>query len=215
MPCCWCGKTLFCLTCWPEPAQPGGGLADAAQDQLKKQGVDIDLSDLKGEVEQLLRDTGKPGLQPKALERQANRAQAQAGNAAERAAANPQGADETADGVINSFIKRGEGVADQIDREAAINVIMKRSDKSRAEAGQIVDNWTKTYNQSRLQFEKAKRDAEVQARYAADAAAKGASTAAILASLGLILGAVIAGFGGRMGAKSKYGNHDHDELVGA
>ena len=196
-------------------AAAGPGLADAAQDQLKKQGIDIDMTDLRGEVEQLLRDTGKPGLQPKALERQANRAQAQAGNAAERAAANPQGADETADGVINNFIKRGEGVADQIDREAAINVVMKRSNKNRAETGQIVDNWIKTYNQSRLKFEKAKRDAEVTARHAADDAAKGASTAAILASLGLILGAVVAGLGGRTGAKSKYGNHEHDEQVSA
>ena len=92
---------------------------------------------------------------------------------------------------------------------------MKRSNKSRAEAGQIVDNWTKTYNQSRVQFEKTKREAEVRARYAADAAAKGTSTAAILASLGLILGAVVAGFGGRTDAKSKYGSHDHDEQVGA
>ena len=193
----------------------GPGLADAARGQLKKQGIDIDMTDLRGEMEQLLRDTGKPGLQPKALERQANRAQAQAGNADERATTNPQGADETADDVINSFIKRGAGMADQIDREAAINVVMKQLNKTRAEAGPIVDNWTKTYNQSRLQFEKAKRDVEVTARHTADEAAKGVSTAAILASPGLILGAVMAGLGGRTGAKSKYGNDDHDEQVGA
>lgn len=66
-------------------AAAGPGLADAAQDQLKKQGIELDLGDLRGEVEQLLRDTGKPGLRPQALERQADRAQAQAGNAAPNA----------------------------------------------------------------------------------------------------------------------------------
>ena len=101
------------------------GLADQARAQLKKNDVDIDLSDLKGEVNQLLRETGKPGLRPEALERQAERAGDQAQNAAGRAASNPQAADETADGVLGQFIKRGEGVADQIDRNAAVNVVTK------------------------------------------------------------------------------------------
>ena len=61
-------------------------VADAAQDQLRKNGVDLDLGDLKNEVNQVLRETGKPGLQPKALERQANQATAQAKNAAGNAA---------------------------------------------------------------------------------------------------------------------------------
>ena len=107
------------------------GLVDQAQEQLDKNG--IDLSDLKGEVNQLLRETGKPGFRPEVLENQVERAGNQAQNAAGRAASNPQGAAETADGVLDQFIKRGEGVADQIDRNAAVNVVMKRTGKSRAE----------------------------------------------------------------------------------
>ena len=107
------------------------GLVDQAQEQLDKNG--IDLSDLKGEVNQLLRETGKPGLRPEALENQVERAGNQAQNAAGRAASNPQGADETAD----EFIKRGEGVADQIDRNAAVNVVMKRTGKSRVNLSRL------------------------------------------------------------------------------
>lgn len=190
------------------------GLADKAQDQLRKNGVDLDLSDLKGEVSQLLRETGKPGLRPEALENQAERAGNQAQSAAGRAASNPQGADETADGIIDQFVKRGEGVADQFDRTAAVNVVMNRTGKSRAEAEQVVDNWTKTYQQARVKFDQAKKEAEIQARHAADAAASAASKAAIFGFLGLLIGAAAAGYGAKVGTDSKDDYNRYDRPVG-
>ncbi len=195
-------------------AQVAPDLKDAAQDQLRQNGVDLDLTDLKNEVNQVLRETGKPGLRPEALERQAQQATNQAGNAAERAASNPQGADETADGVIDQFIKRGEGVADQIDRNAAVNVVMKRTGKSRAEAEQVVDNWTKTYQQARVKFDQTKKEAEIQARHVADDAASAASKAAIFGFLGLVVGVVAAGFGAKVGTDSKDDYSRYDRPVG-
>ena len=178
-------------------------LAEQAQGQLRQNGVDLDLSDLKNEVNQLLRETGKSGLRPEALERQAEQAGSQAQNAAGRAASNPQGADETADGIIDQFVKRGEGVADQIDRNAAINVVMKRTGKSRTESEQVVDNWTKTYQQARLKFEQTKKEAEVKARHVADDAASAASKGAIFGFFGLLIGVAAAGYGAKMGTDSK------------
>ncbi len=189
-------------------------LADQAQDQLRKNGVDLDLGDLKNEINQLLRETGKPGLRPEALERQAERAGNQAQNAAGRAASNPQGADETADGIIDQFIKRGEGVADQIDRNAAVNVVMERTGKSRAEAGQVVDNWTKTYQQARVKFEETKREAEVKGRQTADDAASAASKGAIFGFFGLLIGVAAAGYGAKMGTDSKDDYNRLDRPVG-
>ena len=190
------------------------GLADQAQDQLRKNGVDLDLSDLKGEVNQLLRETGKPGLRPQALENQAERAGDQAQNAASRAASNPQGAGETADGVIDQFIKRGEGVADQIDRTAAVNVVMKRTGKSRAESEQVVDNWTKTYQQARVKFEQTKKEAEVKARQIADDVASAASKEGIFGFFGLLIGVAAAGYGAKAGTDSKDDYNRLDRPVG-
>ncbi|MDB5243034.1 MAG: hypothetical protein JWP57_3659 [Spirosoma sp.] len=190
------------------------GLGDQVQQQLKKNGVDIDLNDLKGEVNQLLRDTGKPGLRPEALERQADQAGNQAQNAAERTASNPQRADETADGIINQFLKRGEGVADQFDRNAAINVVMKRTGKSRAEAEQTVDNWNKTYQQARIKFEQTKKEAEIKARHVADDAASAASKGAIFGFIGLLIGVAAAGYGAKQGTDSKDDYNRHDRPVG-
>ena len=186
-------------------------LGDAVQNQLQQNG--IDLSDLRGEVDQLLRDTGKPGLQPNALENKADRAVNQAQNAAGRAASNPQAADQTADNVMDQFVKQGKGVASQFDREAAINVIVNRTGKSRAEAGQIVDNWSKTYQQAQAKFEQAKKDAEVKARRIADDAASAASKAAIFGFFGLVLGAVAAVFGARSGTDSKDSYNRFDRPV--
>lgn len=190
------------------------GLADQAQEQLKKNGVDIDLNDLKGEISQVLRETGKPGLRPEALERQAEQAGNQAKNATERAASNPQGADETADGVLNQFIKRGEGVADQIDRTAAVNVVMERTGKSQAESGQVVDNWTKTYQQARVKFEQTKKEAGIQARHVADDAASAASKGAIYGFFGLLISVAAAGYGAKMGTNSKDDLNRLDRPVG-
>ncbi|GAB3640908.1 hypothetical protein [Spirosoma arcticum] len=158
----------------------------------------------------MLRETGKPGLRPEALENQVERAGDQAQNAAGRAASNPQGADETADGIIDQFVKRGEGVADQIDRNAAVNVVMKRTGKSRAEAEQVVDNWTKTYQQARVKFEQTKKEAEIKARHVADDAASAASKGAIFGFLGLLIGVAAAGYGAKMGTDSKddYSRYD-------
>ena len=60
-----------------------------------------------------------------------------------------------------------------------MNVVMKRTGKSRAEAEQTVDGWIKTYQQASVKFEQAKKDAEVKARQVADDTASAASKAAI------------------------------------
>ena len=186
-------------------------LGDAVQNQLQQNGVD--LGDLRGEVDQLLRDTGKPGLRPNALENRADRAVNQAQGAADRAASNPQGADQTADNLISQFVKQGQGVANQFDREAAVNVIVNRTGKSRAEAGQIVDNWERTYKQAQVKFEQTAQEAKVKATQAADAAASAASKAAWFGFLGLLLGAVAAVFGARSGTDSKDSYNSYDRPV--
>lgn len=194
----------------------GPGLGSTIKGQLAENGVDtsnLDLNGLKEQVNQLLRETGKPGLQPGALGRQADRAVADARNAAGQAASNPQSADETADGIIDQFIKRGDGVADQIDRNAAVSVVMRRTGKSRADAEQTVDNWVKTYQQARVKFEQTKKDAEAATRRAADGAASAASKAAIFGFLGLLIGVVASGYGAKMGTDSKDDYNAYDRPV--
>jgi hypothetical protein len=171
--------------------------ADAVKDELQERG--IDMSDLKREARLLLRQTGKEELSPEALERQARAAGSSAQAEAGQAAANPQGTSDNLDDVIDNLFRRGGQVASAADRDAAVNVVMQRTGKSRAESEQIVSNWHQTYEQGRAKLSETAQKAEATARKAGDKTAEGLSKAALLAALGLGLGAAAAAFGGRNG----------------
>lgn len=183
--------------------------APAIENKLQDQG--IDLTSLKQEAKTLLRQTGKAGLQPKALSKQANAAGNQATNTAGNIAENPQQADNEVDALIDRLANRGKGVTSEADKEAAVNVVVARTGKSRAEASQIVDNWIAASKQAGAKLEQTKQQAEAKARDIADKAAKAASTAAILTFISLLLGAAVSGFGAKMGTDSKEtaGTLDH------
>ncbi|WP_421828880.1 hypothetical protein [Larkinella sp.] len=199
-------------------ASAAPGLGNMVQNQLKENGIDadnLDLSNLKNEVNTILRQTGDPNLNPNALERKADRAAGQAENTAERAASNPQAADDLASGLFNRLFKEGQSTINQVDRDDAVNVVMKRTGKSRAESERIVDNWINTYKQAAAKFEQTKKGAEAKARQIADDTASAASKAAIFGFFGLLIGVVASGYGAKMGTDSKDDHSRYDRPVGA
>ncbi len=184
----------------------GPELGQAVKGELAKNGIDvenIDLRDLQKEVNTVLRQTGNPALNPDALERKAKQAGDQAKTTAGQAAENPQAADDMAGGFFDRLFKQGQSTISQVDRDDAVNVVMKRTGKSRAESEQIVDNWINTYKQAAAKFEQTKQEASVKAREIADATASGASKAAIFGFFGLLIGVAAAGYGAKMGTDSK------------
>lgn len=187
--------------------------APAIKDAVQDQG--IDLSSLKKEATTLLRQTGKAGLQPKALSKQVDAAGKQVSNSTDDAASNPQQSDDEVEGLIEKLSNQGKGVTSQVDKEAVVNVIVARTGKSRQEATQIADNWIATSKQAAAKWEQTKQEAEAKTREVADKAAKAASTAAILTFIGLALGAVVAGYGAKKGTDSKENTSSIDPVVHA
>jgi hypothetical protein len=167
----------------------GQGVAMAASKatgEMTKNGVD--LSDIKREANTLLMQTGKPALNPDRLKQQA-------GQTAQNAAQNPQNAGNDIGDMIDQLFNSKQGV----DREAVVNVIVARTNMSRPEAERTADNWIRTYNNAKAKFDTLKSHAEIQARKTGDVVAAAVSKAAIFSFIGLLLGAIAAAVGGKIG----------------
>ena len=176
-------------------AAVAGPAADMAKKQLEASGISFDS--IKAQAQQILAQTGKPALQPEALE---NKADATA-NAAKSAAANAGAAGGASAGAdlqtaIDKIMNSGKDTVDQVDRDAVVNVVMAQSGLTKAEAETRVDGWIKTYQDARVKFEQQKVAAEAKAREVADATAKASSQAALAAVVALVLGALAAALGG-------------------
>ncbi|WP_295856591.1 hypothetical protein [uncultured Xylophilus sp.] len=186
----------------------GAGLSAAApsvggavKGQLEQAGISLDINSLQSELEKLLRQTGKPELQPENLKGEAQAA-AQDGQArASDAATTPQNADTDAKGWLANVIQRGEKVLNAADKEALVNIIVARTGKSRAEAEQIANNYEQTYNQARAKFDQAKEQAEQKAREAGAEAAKSVAKGSWGTLVVLLIGAAIAAFAGTLGLR--------------
>lgn len=170
-------------------ASAAPGLVDSAKQKLQEGGAD--LSAIQDQVDQLLRETGKPQLQPENLQNRAQGAVDQAQNTAQNPA-------DLKDMVSRVFGQNGD-VVKAADRDALINVIMSRTGKSRPEAEQIVNSYQQTFQHAKEKAQQLADEAKAKAMEAADAARKGAAQGALASTAALLLGALAAGLGGRVG----------------
>lgn len=171
------------------------GLMDAAKAKLADSGFDV--SDIQGQLDQLLRQTGKAELQPENLQNRAQSAADQAQGTAQGAAQNPNAAGTDVKGLVNRLFGQNKDVVNAADRDALINVIMSRTGKSRPEAEQIVNNYQQTFEQTKAKAQQLAAETKEKAKAAADAARKGAAKGGLASSLALLLGALAAAMGGR------------------
>ncbi len=171
-------------------------VVDAASDKLSE--IDISWRDITNKARTLLRQTGKPELQPGALEQQGEQAVAETGRAAENAAQRPQAGDEEFESALDRLIRQGKDIASEADREAVINVLVARG-MTEQEATQTLQNWQTAYQQAQVKYEKVKKEAEVKAREVADQTAKAVATTSLWGFFALLLGAIAAAVGGSLG----------------
>lgn len=164
-------------------------VSEAVAKELKESGVN--LENIKEEAKQTLRETGKPELQPENLKKRAQNS----GDSLQKSASDPK----SVDNIIDNLFAEGKDVVNEVDKEAAVNVVMKRTGKSRQESEQIVDKWIASYHNAKQEFDTLKVKAEHQARETGDAVASGASKASWFAFFGLVLGAAAASAGASTG----------------
>lgn len=173
-------------------------VAGAVSNELKQRGVD--LSSIQQEAQTLLRQTGKPELQPENLKSKAKGTGQAAQETAGQAARNPQAADEELSSLLNRIAKSGEKTFQAADSEALVNILVARTDMSHQEATNTVTRWEETYSQAVEQYDQLKEQAGQQARETGAATAGAVSKAALWTFVILLLGAVAAALGGASGA---------------
>lgn len=178
------------------------GVADGVKDELQKQGISLDWQDLRGQLDTVLRQTGKPELNPDALKDKANAAADAGKDAAGHAAEAPQGGPDELAAWFDRVRSEGKPAIDAADRDALVNIIAARTGKSHDEAAQIADNYVQTYQNAVARFESLKAKAEQKAREAADTAARGVSRAAWMTLVILVLGAVLSFIAGLFGRRT-------------
>lgn len=171
-------------------------VAGAASDKLAQ--ADISFDDIKREAQKLLSQTGKPDLQPEAIEQSAKGAAGRAEGAAQDAAQNPGAADAEFDRLLEKLLQQGKSITSAADREAVVNVLVARG-MSQEEANKTVTNWQNTYQQAQAKFQDVKQDVKQDATAVADQTADVVTKGALWGFFALLLGAIAAAIGGAMG----------------
>jgi hypothetical protein len=164
--------------------------------------LNISLEDAKEEFYALLEDTQKEDLDPDELEARANEVVSEAANRGESAAQRPGRIDNEIEGVFNEARNQFEGTFEEVDKEALVNILVERTDKSRSEAESTVDNYLAQYENLRQQAEEALSNAKEQANQTAENVAEAVADAALYLAIALILGAIVAAAGGFAGVKN-------------
>ncbi len=158
---------------------------------------------IQDEVRQMLKQTGKEELQPEQLEQEAEQAQETVTEAAKEAAKQPQQAYDEIMQALDKLLRQAMGVASEVDREAAVNVLVKRTDMSREEAQKTVDRWIEAYQEATKELAQTAKEVKKEAAQTVAKVSPEAvdvATAAAWWSFGmLVLGAIAAAVGGVVG----------------
>lgn len=181
------------------------------QDQLED--VDISLEQAREEFYALLEDTNKEELDPENLEESAGEVQAQAERRGRQAARQPGGADQEIDQIFDNAKNEFEGSYEALDREALVNVLMERSDMSRAEAEETVDNYIGQYERLREKANNFLERAGEEANQQAENIAQAVSDAALYLAIALVLGIIVAAAGGYAGASNLRDDYEDTRYI--
>ena len=174
-------------------------IASTVKDELQKNGIGLDAGDLQGQLDTLLRQTGKPALDPSNLKANAQQAANDGAQAAQQTATAPQQTDQQLSDWFARVRQEGQPALNAADKDALVNIVAARTGKSHDEAQQIVDNYAQSYQQMMVKFQQLKQEAGQKAREAADATARGVSKAAWSALALLVIGGLLAFVAGLFG----------------
>lgn len=166
----------------------GQGVAAAAPEArqvLQEQGVT--LESIKQEAQQLLQQSG--------LEQEVERTVDTVQTEASDVARTPGNAQQDVERAVEQFLQTGRAA----DRENLVNIMVARTDMSRAEAQRTVEQYQSRYQQVRQRAGRALDSLQQTARQASGQATEALSTVGYASFFAMLVGALAAAAGGAMG----------------
>lgn len=184
---------------------------DSISDNLK-----IDTSELDKQVQDALKDSNIPELQPNYLQSQLDETITDIQNAAKAVIVDGKDANEELNGVYQNIENRLTTIGESLDEEKLSNAISENTDLTDAEADKAVENIKTSYEEAQEQAKQLLADAETQLNQLMEDAEQTAeevvettndvmnetSKYSFITFIGLTLAAILATFAGKKGAEA-------------
>jgi hypothetical protein len=179
---------------------------------------DLSMEGILNEAQMLLRQVG---IAPERVQAQAQSTARDLQNSVQDVVRDPAHFDQTLNLALRRMFRRGQNVINDVDRDAAVRVLMERSDMTEEQARQTLGRWEESWKSAQFELEKARAtaqqeaerlqqelmqkaeetraEAERVAREAAQATTQAVAKIAGAVFLAIIVGAIAAGLGGLIG----------------
>ncbi|MFC3394134.1 CAP-Gly protein [Brenneria rubrifaciens] len=180
---------------------------------------------MTNEVAEALRNSDIESLHPDYMQKQLEGAKTEIGEAIKAMAVNPDNSDAIVQSLLGKLKKRGEALAQDVDRNSLTKALSENTSMTQEEVNQTVDNLIEAKNKTarlvnqRLndvgaRIEQAKQqytELKQKAREQAAAAASAAAQAGFWSFFALLIGAIVSVMAGLWGVKthSKYRSIEH------
>ncbi|AMB99955.1 hypothetical protein AWM75_08215 [Aerococcus urinaehominis] len=198
-----------------QAANSAGNAVESAYNNIANDIQNVDDQQLQADVNQILRDTDVPELQPEYINNQLQAARDEIVAAGREIVVNPENADAIIQNTTDSLANRVETISNAADRDAISSAVATNTELTPAEADQAVNNiyngLQEASDQATVALNNASQaiqDAKVQVDQTVDQVEQSATQAtntgaagSVWAFVGLLLSAIIAAGSGYAGVK--------------
>ncbi|MFP4293098.1 MAG: hypothetical protein ACLFQ0_15795 [Cyclobacteriaceae bacterium] len=181
----------------------------AQSQNQQQQPSTLSLSQVSSEVQQILRQTDDPALQPDSIKETAQ----QSIQNARQELRDEQISDQEIQSMVQQLLNKSQNLTQEINRDDVANVVAARTDLSQQEASNVTDAVFRNLQQAQQQLQQLQAQAKQQAEQTAQKTAEATSSAAIWSFVALLLGAITAVAGGKVGTPKTDVVHQQRDTV--
>ncbi|MEW5895551.1 MAG: hypothetical protein AB1650_07340 [Candidatus Omnitrophota bacterium] len=176
-----------------------GAVPQIQESVQERGGIEQQWAKMRSQIEEILRETGKPELQPEHMKAQVQ-AEAQRTKAqGQQASQDPQQIRQELESALKRILEEGVKTTRGVDKEAIANVIEKQTHMSHEKAQSTADRWVSTYEQTIPKVQEKVEMAKEKAEEAAQKTSEVVSSAAKWSFVMLFLTLIIAALGSWVG----------------